>query len=64
MRWAMFLGCKIFESILDGTYGRKLDLYNRWITRFEQQLCANPEQNITPADSHDRLVGTLEVRAD
>jgi hypothetical protein len=58
----MFMGCKIFESVLDGTCKQKLDLYNRWIKRFEQQLRPNPEQNITPADSQNRLAGILEVR--
>ncbi|KAG8766480.1 hypothetical protein FRC12_006864 [Ceratobasidium sp. 428] len=59
VRWIMFLGSKIFESILDGTSAGKMDGFLRWIAKFDEQLNRALEQSITLSDSD--LVGILEI---
>jgi hypothetical protein len=62
-RWAMFLGSKISESILDGTTAQKFDLYLRWVKKLEQQLFSTADLNFNSAEYQSRLTSMLEVRA-
>lgn len=61
-RWAMYLGAKIFESVLDGVVPEKTGAYDHWIQRFEQELYSTPSRALTNGEIENRLCGTLEVR--
>lgn len=56
IRWTMFLAMKTLAAILDGANTTKLEIYIKWIARFEQQLGSFDSNDLS------RLVGTLEVR--
>ncbi|KAG9092961.1 hypothetical protein FS749_015296 [Ceratobasidium sp. UAMH 11750] len=60
-RLLMFLGCKVFESLLEGTTAEKFPLYASWLNRFDQQLLSIPGWTLSPAEYQSHLVGTLEV---
>lgn len=60
-RWTMYLGAKIFESLLDGILPEKTGAYDQWIQKFEQELSSTPNRALTNGEIQDRLCGTLEV---
>ena len=59
--WAMYLGAKIFCTLLQG--GQKADLkaYDIWYERLDQ-LCITSNNDETLVDFSRRLTGALEVR--
>ncbi|KAG8699682.1 hypothetical protein FRC08_005161 [Ceratobasidium sp. 394] len=59
--WTKYLACKIFESALDGTSQRKMPIYHRSLQNIELRLRSTPDQNLTVAESYNRLAGVLEV---
>ena len=58
----MYMGAKIFESVLDGVLFEKAGAYDHWIERFERELRLTPNRTLTNEEIHNRLCGTLEVR--
>ncbi|KAG8716574.1 hypothetical protein FRC08_009235 [Ceratobasidium sp. 394] len=63
MRLLMFLGCKVFESHLDGTAEEKFPLYASWLNRLDRQLLSTPAWTLSPAEYQTHLAGTLGVIA-
>ncbi|QRV82608.1 cytochrome P450 family protein [Ceratobasidium sp. AG-Ba] len=60
-RRTKFLGCKMFECVVDGTSRQKLGLYTRWLEGFERQLKSTSDQILSPINSYNRLAGLLDV---
>ena len=59
--WAMYLGARVFRTLLQG--GQEVDLraYNRWFERLDQ-LCTTSSNDTILDDLTSRLTGALEVR--
>ncbi|KAF8606243.1 hypothetical protein BDV93DRAFT_521079, partial [Ceratobasidium sp. AG-I] len=60
-RWAMYLGAQISESLLDGVLPEKIEAYDRWIRRLEQELHSTSNRDLTNKRVQNRLVDELEV---
>ncbi|KAF8606222.1 hypothetical protein BDV93DRAFT_363554 [Ceratobasidium sp. AG-I] len=60
-RWAMYMGARIFESLIDGVLPERVAVYGRWIQRFERELRVIPNRELTNDEIQNRLCGELEV---
>ncbi|KAF8606101.1 hypothetical protein BDV93DRAFT_360925 [Ceratobasidium sp. AG-I] len=60
--WAMYLGAKIFRTLLEGGEDADLRAYNYWFERLNP-LCITSSNDNTLEDLKNRLSGALEVRA-
>ncbi|KAF8606233.1 hypothetical protein BDV93DRAFT_363816 [Ceratobasidium sp. AG-I] len=60
-RWAMYLGARIFESLLDGVLPEKIATYERMIQKLEWGLHVIPNRELTHDEVQNRLCGELEI---
>ncbi|KAF8606106.1 hypothetical protein BDV93DRAFT_520963 [Ceratobasidium sp. AG-I] len=58
--WSMYLGAKIFCTLLQGGKGDDLRVYNRWFERLDQ-LCITSSNDTILDDLANRLSGGLEL---
>ncbi|KAG9118519.1 hypothetical protein FRC07_006928 [Ceratobasidium sp. 392] len=61
VRWVIFVGAKMFESVLDGTSANKITTFNRWINRLDTSVNAVLSRPSTLAERQVHLTGRLEL---
>ncbi|KAG8796110.1 hypothetical protein FRC12_004862 [Ceratobasidium sp. 428] len=60
-RWVLFMGAKIFESVLDGTSADRITTFERWIIRMDDSVNTALSRRSTVAERQIQLTGQLEL---